>query len=89
MFELLTESRDWLKKAPMPVILAAILTLGSWIYAIDASMDNTVLAIGNTSARVTVLENQQSRMDGKLDRLLELALELKARQRREAGKESK
>lgn len=79
--DILHESKDWLKKAPMPIIWLCVIALATWTYAIQSQADDAV-------AKIVLLESQQaavaerlSRIETKVDRLLELTLELKARSR--------
>lgn len=73
---------DWLKKAPLPVVLAISLSstvfLAGWLYAVDdkaseAAKDAAVAA----SAKVAEARRVE-KMDEKIDTLLKIVLEIQA-----------
>lgn len=73
---------DWLKKAPLPVVLAislsSTLVLGSWLWAVDGKAGDAAQAAAVASESKRAVEQRVQKMDEKLDKLLEVVLELKA-----------
>lgn len=65
----------WAKTAPLPVVLALVLMLGGWVWAIAS--DQQV-----EKAKSEGVAKQVDRMDSKLDRLLDAVAEVRADQRR-------
>lgn len=79
---------DWLRKAPLPVVLAISLSLsaaiGTWVYAVDA----TATTAAKDAAVAVEGKREQARrlekIDEKLDKLLEAVVELRAEQKKAA-----
>lgn len=76
---------QWVARAPLPVVLAFVLVLASWVWAIDNEQANqkataAVAAVEakNAAARASDAAASAKRVEDKLDKLLEIVLKEQA-----------
>lgn len=92
-----SETWEWLKTAPLPVVLSICLTsfslVGSYAYSIDKAAQKHVV---EEKATVAVAAEQAKtaaeiarNMDGKIDKLLEAVLKMQAEREAEKAKKEK
>lgn len=78
------EAWAWLKTAPLPVVLALNVLLGLWVYRVAGAQTK---AAADQEAQKLVQEktdNTIDKMDKKIDELLRLVLEQRAKDKAEA-----
>jgi len=90
---------DWLKKAPLPVVLSLCLSsfsvLATWLYAVESEQGKQAVAVAEAKKDAEQAKKAADSMDAKLekaneklDKLLEAVIEMKAEQKA-AKKEKK
>jgi len=92
-----SEMWEWLKTAPLPVVLAICLTsfavLGTYAWSIDGKVGEQKTVVAVAAERARVAAEVSVRIDEKLDKVLELvshiAIEQAIHKAQEAKKEKK
>jgi hypothetical protein len=75
---------DWLKKAPLPVVLALCLSstglLGTWLWAVDKEQSEQKTAVAVAAEQAKTAADTAKKMDEKLDKVLEAVLAIQLQQ---------
>ncbi len=80
---------QWVARAPLPVVLALIVALGSWVWAIDNDQhaQQTLIAVAAEQARTAA--EVTKRMDEKLDKVLLVVMTIEVQQAAEKALKDK
>jgi methylthioribose-1-phosphate isomerase len=71
---------QWFGRAPLPVVGALVLALGSWVWAIDQEQSNQKTAVAVAAEQAKTAADTAKKMDEKLDRVLEAVLSIRLQQ---------
>lgn len=69
---------QWFARAPLPVVMAGLLALAGWVYAVDNKASDAQKEAAVASSAKVAEAKRVEKMDEKLDTLLKIVLEIQA-----------